>query len=113
MEMTTYLEIKDLPIDAQQSVYLKIVDAYYRHQENLMGAVEALDDLYNSQDNVFALLRKLDYEDDFYASMNVNLPFDVKVRLNQIIQDFRLVAVALCNSDISIGKPQTETGETK
>jgi hypothetical protein len=45
--------------------------------------------------------------------MNLNLPFDVKVRLNQIIQDFRLVAVALCNSDISIGKPQTETGETK
>lgn len=109
----TFWEISDIPPALQERYYGIISDRIFNMKKSLLESVEALIGLYKRTDGNFVFEQEIYYGFDklgeFVDIVDIELPFDLKVRMNEIIGDYIIVAMSLANAMRQVERPQQPT----
>lgn len=111
----TFFEISEIPPHLQERYWEIINERISKMKQSMLDSVCTFIELYDNSENRFSFEHEIyngfDKLGTFWFSIDVELPFEMKVRLNQIISDFTLVAMSLTNAIRCFPEPRETEGE--
>lgn len=115
-----YFEISDLPVEVQQRYHKIVWERFHEMQESFIKCVDALDALWNSRDGEFVLQQEIikpgtlpiTVSGVLSKELRVKLPTGMRFSIDETVNNFRQLAIALANVPLNLGEPvQTETNK--
>ena len=117
--MNTFYSIYDFPEEIQYKEYIRLTNMWSDGRRKLLDAANFLSSLTSDHGDLdFRFIRPVfgmpDRSDaEFYDSVRLELPFDVRVRMPQMLADFAIVATAIANYRLELDRPTPPTTETE
>jgi hypothetical protein len=117
--MKTFYAIYDMPEQVQHQEYIRLSNIWSDGRRKLLDAANFLSSITSDSNSEldFSFTRPVSMPDrsdaEFYDSIRLELPYNVRSRLPQMLADFALVATALANYRLELDRPIPPTTETE
>ena len=110
--MTTYYSIDQMPEEIREQQAVRLSDIFFEGKQDLMKALNFIQSLYDGEGD-FHFNRAVGYEDSFFTTVDIELPYSVSTRLRETLSDLAIITTAIANHSIRLRYTQlnNNTGE--
>jgi hypothetical protein len=110
--MTTYYSIDEMPEEIREQQAVRLSDIFFEGKQDLMKALNFIQSLDKGGGDLH-FIRAVGYEDKFFTTLDIKLPYFVSTRLRETLSDLAIITTAIANHSIKLGytQPDNNTGE--